>query len=329
MTTKRVLISGAAGFVGANLAARLSADGHDVHALVHPNSNLWRLSAGPVELARHKVDLLDAAGVERIVAAVRPEWVFHLAAHGAYAWHTDRRRVIDTNVVGTMHLLDACCGHGFDAFVNAGSSSEYGIKDHLASEGDRPEPNSLYAVTKLAATHYCAHMARTTNLHVVTLRLYSVYGPLEEPGRLMPSLVLHGLRGEYPPLANPGSAHDFVYIDDVLEAFMLAARGRAGDDRAIFNVASGVSTSLERLVTLIGGTFGVRAEPRWHSFPDRPWDTALWAGDITRIRARLGWQPRCSLDQGIQAVANWFRENPGMQARYARTEVGPPGSARV
>ncbi len=327
MTARRVLVTGAAGFVGANLAARLIADGHEVHALLRPGSDLWRLTGIGDGLVRHHASLTDAEGVARVVSAVAPEWIFHLAAHGAHAWQDDRRRILDTNVNGTIALIDACAKVGFDAFVHAGSSSEYGAKDHAVSEDEPVEPASAYAFSKLAATLYGAFLARTDRVRVTTLRLYTVYGPLEEPGRLMPTLLVHALAGELPPLADPTSAHDFVYVDDAIDAFVRAAENpRAAG--AVFNVASGVSTSLAALVETVQNLLGVDAPPRWHSFPPRPWDTATWAGDNRRIRERLGWEPRHSLRQGLGAMAEWLRAGDERRRRYDRGIDGRTGADR-
>src|SRR5437867_6751282 len=127
---KRVLLTGGTGFVGANLARRLLRDGHEVHLLVRPRHTGWRIAEIHGDLALHEVNLEEAEKLEGVVRAVRPEWVFHLAAHGAYSWETDLQRIVQTNVLGTMHLVEACLKSGFEAFVNTGSSSEYGLKEH-------------------------------------------------------------------------------------------------------------------------------------------------------------------------------------------------------
>ena len=97
--------------------------------------------------------------------------------------------MVETNLLGCAALVDACAEVGFESFVQTGSSSEYGYKDHAAREDDLAQPNSHYAITKLAATHYCQLAARLHNLNIVTVRLYSVYGPYEEPTRLIPTLI--------------------------------------------------------------------------------------------------------------------------------------------
>src|SRR5262249_43082629 len=148
-------------------------------------------------------------------------------AHGAYTWQTDRERILGVNFFGLRNLLEACRETGVEVLVNAGSSSEYGAKDHAPTEDEAPEPNSDYAVAKAAATMLAGHLGRSGPTRVVALRLYSAYGPWEEPARLVPRLVAFGLRGELPPLVSPELARDFVYVDDVTDAFVLAARSQA------------------------------------------------------------------------------------------------------
>src|SRR6266542_4306745 len=108
-----------------------------------------------------------------------------------------------TNILGSASLLDACVAAGFEAFINTGTSSEYGIKNHAPAEDEPLDPNSNYAVTKAAATMHCRYIGQSRAVNVTTLRLYSVYGPYEEPSRLMPNIVARGLMGELPPLVNP------------------------------------------------------------------------------------------------------------------------------
>src|SRR5215470_6587390 len=220
---KRVVVTGGSGFVGANLVRRLLADGHEVNLLVRPGWTRWRLDEILPAVRVHEVALADAERVAAAVRAVRPDWIFHLATHGAYSWETDLARMVETAVVGTMNLVRACVDVGFEAFVNTGSSSEYGFKDHAPAEHEALDPNSYYAVNKAWATHFCRYTAVDRGLPLCTLRLYSVYGPWEEPRRLMPTLIRRGLAGALPPLVGPDTARDYVSVDDVTEAYVCAA----------------------------------------------------------------------------------------------------------
>lgn len=312
---KRVLVTGASGFVGANLARRLIAEGHEVRLLLRPNHNPWRL-AGLDPALFVMADLGDAGAVLQAVTSTRPEWIFHLAAHGAYASQRGWSEMLETNVTGTVNLVHAGLEAGVDSFVNTGSSSEYGFKDHAPPEDDVVEPNSDYAVTKATATLYCAFMARAHGARIRTLRLYSVYGPWEEPTRLVPTLIVQGLRGRLPPLADPTVARDFVHVDDVCDAYLATAADAGAPNDAVFNVGTGVQTDLASVVALARRLLGVTKEPAWGSMANRSWDTACWVADSARIRHDLGWTPRHSLESGLEATIAWLRSDPALLARY-------------
>jgi len=313
---RRVLVTGGTGFVGANLVRRLLRDGHDVHLLVQPAYTTWRLADLRRDVHLVRADLGDAAAVESAMRRVRPEWVFHLAAYGAYSWQLDLDRMLRTNVVGTVNLVRAALRRGVDAFVNTGSSSEYGFKDHRPSEREWLEPNSHYAVTKAAATQYCCYTAQSEDVHLVTLRLYSVYGPWEEPGRLMPAVVIHAADGRLPPLVAPDTARDYVYADDVCDAYVRAATRTRQPRGAVYNVGSGRQTTLRQVVAAARSALGVRARPAWGSMPNRRWDTTVWVSDPRAIRRALGWRARTPLAQGLRRMADWLGGDAGLESRY-------------
>ena len=313
---KRTLLTGATGFVGANLARRLLRDGHEVHLLVRRGYAPWRIEAIRQDIHLHEVSLDDAEALTSVVARIRPDWVFHLAAHGAYSSQTDVSQMVQTNVVGTTNLVETCLKVGFETFVNAGSSSEYGLKDHPPSETEWLEPNSYYAVTKAASTLLCRYAAQRHKAHIVTLRLYSVYGPFEEPSRLMPRLIVHGLSGKLPPLVRPDIARDYVYTEDVNDACLLAAATPGQEAGAVYNLGTGIQTSLREVVDLARRVLAIPVEPVWGSMPDRQWDTTVWVADNHKIRQELGWQPRHTFEQGFGEMVRWFGDNADIRRFY-------------
>ncbi len=311
---KHVLITGGSGFVGANLTRRLLRDGHEIHLILRPGHQPWRLNEISKEFREHTVDLEDREAIARCVREVRPDRVFHLAAHGAYSSQTGIERMIATNLLGTIGLLDACVEVGVEAFVHTGSSSEYGHKDHGASEIEVIHPNSLYAITKAAATHYCQFTAMQRAINAVTVRLYSIYGPYEEPARLIPALVIYGLRGALPPLVSPDVARDFVYIDDAVEAIVrVATSGRGG---VIYNVCTGVQSPLSAVVDIARLLMNVPAEPMWASMPRRPWDTDQWYGSPDLMAREVGWSAQMDLRKGMEETINWMYRHPHWRAFY-------------
>jgi dolichol-phosphate mannosyltransferase len=304
---KRCLVTGGTGFVGANLVRRLLRDGHAAHLLVRPEHAAWRIEEIQKDIRLHVLDLSDATAVAKTIAEIKPDWIFHLAAHGAYSWQTDIAEIFRTNVIGTIHLVEACLKTGFESIIHTGSSSEYGFKDHAPKETEGLEPNSHYAVAKASATLYCRYTAQARQANITTLRLYSAYGPFEEPNRLMPALIRHGLRGEWPPLVSPDTARDYVYVEDVCDACLLAARTVPREFGAVYNLGTGRQTTLREVTEIARALLGIPVEPRWGTMPARTWDTANWRADSHKIQAELGWQPSHDVKAGFARMVEWQR----------------------
>lgn len=310
---KRVLVTGASGFVGANLARRLLVDGYEVHLLLRPGYEAWRIDEIADHCVIHLADLTDAEAVMRAFRIAAPEWVFHLAAYGAYPHQRDLSKALATNVAGLANIFDACKAHSVSTVINAGSSSEYGLMDHPPTELECVEPNSAYAISKVAATHLCRQVARTSKLEITTLRLYSVYGPFEEPKRFIPTLIVHGLEERLPPLVDPAVARDYVYVDDVVEAFLLAAGTPMEEPGAVFNIGTGRQVSIGETVETIREQLGIIDAPRWGSMENRSWDTDVWVSNPSKAFEQIGWAAGTSFEDGLEQMTRWLGERANFE----------------
>lgn len=325
---RRAVVTGGTGFIGANLVRRLLDGDCAVHLLVRPGHDDWRIAAIRDRLSVHVLDIADPAAVRRVFQTVRPDCVFHLAAHGAYSWQRDAGAMQRVNLDATRVLAEAALALGVPGMVHAGSSSEYGRKAHAPDEDTVPEPEDDYGTTKAAATAFCRDFAARHGLRLPTLRIYSAYGAWEDPRRLVPMLLTHALEGLLPPLVDPRTARDFIAVEDVVEAFLLAATRPLPEPGAILNLGTGRQTRIEDIVALVRRMLPVGAEPRWNTMPARHWDTDTWVADNRRMADCWSWHPPTTLADGLRRTLDWLRSTPEALARYrAASRTGASASA--
>ncbi len=299
-----ILVLGGGGFIGASLFLRLYAQRQDVYAVVR-KTPCWRL-AGIVPDRIFEVDLTDRSAVVDLLGTIRPQTVFDCAAYGGYSFEKDYLLIPRTNFLAAVDLLEHHAQEPFAAYIHAGSSSEYGLNCAAPREDAPAYPNSHYSVSKVAMSGYLRYLGTVRSLPVANLRLYSVYGPLEDTSRLMPQLLHHALAGEYPPLVNHDTSRDFVYVSDVVEAFILSAvRMHPEMYGKSYNIGTGVRTTMAELAAQTRELFHIKAEPEFGSMPPRKWDLADWYANPALAREDFGWEARVPLNLGLSKMAEW------------------------
>jgi len=303
---KNILITGGTGFVGSCLVRRLVKEKNNLHLIIRKNSDKWRIKDVLKNINFHYVDLNNQKEVEKVVNKVNPKIIYHLAAYSNYLDNSDQN--LKTDIFGTFNLLNACLDKNFDAFINTGSSSEYGIKDKAMKESDVVEPNSYYAIAKATQSLLSQHLGRDKGLPIITLRLFSVYGPYEMYHRLIPTLIKNSLNGKDLKLASPKTARDFIFVEDVVDAYIKASKmpKLAGH---IFNIGTGKQSSLKEIVSIIIDLTNSKAKQKWGSYPDRSFDASIWVADISKANKMLKWHPKHNLRQGLKKTVNWFKKN--------------------
>ncbi|TAL61632.1 MAG: NAD-dependent epimerase/dehydratase family protein [Bacteroidetes bacterium] len=300
-----VFIFGASGFIGANLLDTILKYRSDCYAITHNPRSDWRLRLLDVraENILH-CDINYRKSVESIFKIYQPKTIFNLSAYGAYSKQDNTSLIYETNIIGTVNILEHC--KNIKAYVHAGSSSEYGLNSANPKEDDSLVPNSHYSVSKVAAGYLLSYFAREHHVPCLNLRLYSIYGPWEEPDRLMPKLIEQALQGSYPPLVNPDTTRDFVYIDDCVEAFLDAANNVSKENSGqSINIGSGQKTTLKELTSACRQLFKIENEPVWGGMANRNWDTSEWYGNYDKANRLINWKPRTSLNEGLLKFAAW------------------------
>jgi len=292
----RALVTGGAGFIGSHLVDALVARGEEVHVLDNLATGSRANLASAAEL--HDLDIRDDA-LEQVVERVRPEVVFHLAAQADVGTSVERPLFdADVNVMGTVRVLEAARAIDARVVFTSSGGAIYGECERPAREDDEPEPLSPYAASKLAGEAYLATWNRLHGTGHVTCRLGNVYGPRQLPtleGGVI-AIFLDRLRdGRETEIFGDGSqTRDFVYVGDVVGALLAAAASPAS---GIFNVGSGIATTVLELHRLCAEAAGVEQEPR---FVDaRPGDLQHSVIDPSRAASELGWHAEMTLARGL------------------------------
>lgn len=292
LSGRRALVTGASGFIGMHLLERLRSDGAEIHAVSR------QAAASDDQVVWHAADLVDADAVARIVREVRPAVVFHLAGDSRAARAAELvTPTFAANATSTVNLLAAVAEHGAERVVLAGSLEE-------PDPGEAP--SSPYAASKLAARSYAELFRTVVDLPVVVLRIFMVYGPRQRDVRkLVPYVILSLLRGEPPQLTSGRREVDWVYVEDVADAFVAAA---VADDpaRASVDVGSGTTCSIRSVVERLAGLVDPTVVLAFGAVDDRPLEQVR-AADVDCAARALGWHARVDLDEGLRRTVDWYR----------------------
>jgi UDP-glucose 4-epimerase len=292
---KRVLVTGASGFVGRHVLAQGLVAGVEVHGL----SRTKRQSEG---VQWWQGDLLDVDSIGQIISRIRPEGILHMAADGVAYGAAYSRDVLRTNVEGLANLLDSVKAADITPHVViAGSGFEYAPQDRPLAEDDLVRPNSIYGISKAAATQLAGIFAGS--FPITVLRFFSLYGPGEQEPRVVPYVIAQARRG-LPIELTPGEQmRDYTYVKDAAEGFWrsIAATAPSKECR-ILNLASGTRITLRAFLELLGRLLlehGMTVDLRFGARPYRSDELMNYTADIKKLRKELGWTPQTSLEDGL------------------------------
>ena len=316
LTGKRVLVTGATGFIGSHLTRRLVAEGAHVSAFLRATSDRRSLADVLDSVSVHEVDICDADAVSRASARIRPEIVFHLAAIGMSEPFISPQVAMRVNVHGTLHLLEAARQLGVQRFVHTGTAYEYGD----AASGNAPgkeglDPINIYAASKAAAWAFVRMYARTYGFPTVTMRLFYVYGPGQPPKTLLPSAVCAALEGRDFPMTPGEQMRDLVFVSDVVEGYLRAATA-AGVEGASIDLGTGLAWTIRQVVSRLFELADSQAKPLVGALPYRPGETMKQVADTRAARDLLGWQATTLLEDGLRQTVEWYRHYTSRSTLY-------------
>ncbi|MDX6442329.1 MAG: UDP-glucose 4-epimerase [Gaiellaceae bacterium] len=296
------VVTGGAGFIGSHVVEALLARGDEVHVLDNLSKGKRERVAAGAEL--HVADIRDP---DAVFDAVRPEAVFHLAAQADVRLSVEQPQVdADVNVLGTVRILEAARRHGAKVIFSSTGGAIYGECTGPASESAERQPLAPYGTSKLCGEEYLATWNRLHGSRHVSLRFANVYGPRQEPhGEAGVVAIFMGLLhdGGTPRIYGDGSqTRDYVFVEDAVGAMLAALDSEGG----VFNVGTGVETSVLELYDAIQRASGVTREPAFAEA--RLGELQRSVLDISLAERELGWRPGHSLDQGLARTWAWIRQ---------------------
>lgn len=300
-----ILILGASGFIGANLLKTIYSYREDVFG-TSKELPAWRLDGLPKDNVI-AVDLLVDSNLESLLDKIKPKLVFNCVAYGAYPFETQSQLIYETNFIFTTKLLKYLKARDIACYIHAGSSSEYGDNASGPKESGLQKPNSDYSVSKIASAKLLEYYGTHYNFPCANLRLYSVYGPMEDSSRLIPTFIKDGIKGKYPELVDSNISRDFVYVGDVCRAFIDAAiHLRSEHYGQSFNVGTGKKTTIAKAAEIVGELFNVTDKPKF-SMKNRDWDIPDWFANVKKIKEVFGWTAQRSFREGLDLTVEWYR----------------------
>jgi len=309
----RILVTGGAGFIGSHLVEKLLATGDEVAILddfndfYDPQIKRENVAAVSRDVAVHHVDLRDSAAVRNLFHQKKFEAIAHLAARaGVRPSILHPQLYYDTNVNGTLHLLDAARMTGVERFIFASSSSVYGISKTVPFSEDQhlTQTISPYAATKIAGEFLCSTFSHLYQMRVVALRYFTVYGPRQRPDLAIHQFTRKIYAGQPIDQFGDGSTRrDYTYIDDVIQG-TVAALKYGGPLFDIFNLGESETIQLKDLIAAIENALGKKA--KINRLPEQPGDVPLTCADISKARKLLGYNPSTRLSDGLPRFIDWF-----------------------
>ncbi|HWY39835.1 MAG TPA: GDP-mannose 4,6-dehydratase [Chthoniobacterales bacterium] len=312
----KVLVTGGAGFIGSHLVEKLLDDGNEVAALDNfndfydPKIKRANIAAFANDVAVHDVDLRDGKKVAALFQQERFDAIFHLAARAGVRPSIQQPQLYyDTNLAGTLHVLEAARSTGADRFIFASSSSVYGAakKVPFSEEEHLTQTLSPYAATKIAGEFLCSTYSHLYEMRVVALRYFTVYGARQRPDLAIHQFTRKIHAGEAIDQFGDGTTRrDYTYVDDIIQG-TVAALNYDGPRFDVFNLGESDTIQLKDLIAAIENALGKKA--KINRLSEQPGDMPLTCADISKARKLLSYNPKTKFGDGLPRFVDWFLES--------------------
>ena len=305
----RILITGASGFIGSNLARELVKTQNEVSIFVRKGTKPWRINDILSDCDIHAINLINVGETKNAIQKIKPDIVYHCAAYGISQKQNDADKIFRTNISGTTNLLIALEEYNkLERLVNVGSYLEHSFKPDYYQSGVR-KPIDPYTVSKVCQTELVQYFNNKKNIPTVTLRLFNPYGKFEEPGRLVSDIMISILQKKSLEVFSGSARHDFIHIDDVISVLQNAAK-KPNIEGKIFDVGNGKEISVKDIVELTCNITNTNLKIKWRienqSRAEK--DIDKQPANIQKTK-KLNWKPNISIKKGLLKTFDWYKEH--------------------
>jgi nucleoside-diphosphate-sugar epimerase len=303
----RALVTGGTGFVGSYLVRKLVERGEDVAVLIRPGANTWRIDDVISRVTRIEGDLTALKEIEEAIRIFSPDTIFHLAWHGVANRFRNEIDQIDRNLNASLSLFRLALKIGCRTWIGTGSQAEYGPCNRVCDENAPTRPTSLYGTVKLCTYLLLQQLAVDAGIRFAWFRIFSTYGPRDNPEWMIPSVIRSLLRAERPSLTAGEQQWDYLYVEDAAQALYLSAL--VNTTQGVYNLGSGKAHSIRSIVEGIRDMVDPSLALGFGEVPYRFDQVMHLQADVSRLTRDTGWLPSTSLDAGLRQTLDWHEQD--------------------
>lgn len=301
MAKKKILITGATGFLGRRLVKRLNNENYHLYL---------RAAEEDKSLPINKLDLLNYQALKKTIVKIKPTTVYHLGALVNLARdYQVAQQCIDVNIKGTLNLLDSLRAAPPKKFIFTSTEEVYGDNPLPFKENQLPRPPSAYSISKIAAENLCKMYAQELGFSLVIFRIGTMYGPEQPSSRFIAQIVIKALKNEDIPINSGKKKRDYIYVEDVIDALVSAQKIKLKNQTETINLGGQRSYQLKKLVEMIVKLTNSKSKVIVGAFPDRILEADEWLLDNSKAKRLLNWQPKTPLEQGLKQASNFYKNN--------------------
>ena len=310
MESHKILVTGATGFIGANVAIHLANEGHEIYGLSRNGEYNWRLEDERDSIRLVKCDISSYEETYSTIENVKPDGIIHCSQYGAYPKEKSNKIMFETNNTGLFNIIDACTKFSADWLINCGTSFEYDGIERGIKESINSNPHSYYGIFKATGTRMLDLYSEMMSTKLMTLRIFQAYGPFEAKGRLVPYLIYNLISNLDIHLNNPNLERDFTYIKDITTAFSKAIKVMDNlEKHEVINVGSGKYTSILDFANAGKNVINSSSQIILDNLQTKPEDriNRIFA-DVTKAKMIIRWNPKFQVSEGIKDFAIWLKD---------------------